>query len=509
MRVDPIGAGQFALSFQYSQKLVGICKSIPGLRWEPEAKAWCGYADACNEVLKHLHPPKLIPMTMSPVSDPVYDERLRGYQNEGVDYLLTHANEGCILADVMGLGKSAQAIVAVQKLGGHTLIVCPSFVRGVWHKELEKWAHARALGLESLKPLPISGDPQYIVCHYDILHAHIDALHDWRVDNLIIDEAHFLSNSRARRSIAVKELAGQARYRIALTGTPMTNRPKDLWNVVDIICPGRFGKYWAYGIRFCDGHQDTVGQGPEAKAVWNFDGASNLDELKHRLGYFMLRRTHNDVALELPPKTRQVVELKVPPINRLAVSRSFGAADVRRALDVAADGKLEELIPMLKQHVEDGAKVVCFTYRRLIAERIAEDCNGEYIHGEVNQKERDRRIEACAKAPAGSLLVTTIDISSVGVDYSFASVGVFAELTYEPTELAQAESRLHRPGAVKPVLIQYIIGLGTVDELVKQACLSKLEVIDKTVGDPDALAKGLIGESTADDALRDLLEALG
>lgn len=510
MKVANIGGGRYSLQFGYSPKLVAACKQIPGLTWSPELKAWVGYEDACNEFVRLLPESPGGFLGDSAGSFTLNsEERLRQYQRVGAGYLYGRAHEGVILADVMGLGKSAQAIVAAMAMGGHVLVVCPSFVRGVWRKELQKWwRDAHVLGLEGLKAInTILPDDNVIVCHYDIIHAHVEALLEWGVDTLIIDEAQFLSNGKARRSQAVKVIALEAKNRIALTGTPMTNRPKDLWNIVDTISPGRFGSFFKFAQRYTDAHQDTIGNGPEGKAVWNFDGASNLDELKRRLSYFMLRRTHDDVSLELPEKTRQVIELKVPPGNRLAITRSLGAKDVRRALDIAADGKLSEVAAMLRQHVDDGANVVCFCHRRGIAERLAEECGGEYIHGDVPQKERERRIELCRSRGAG-LLATTIDISSVGVDYSFASVGVFAELTYEPTELAQAEARLHRPGATRPVLIQYVIALGTVDELVRQACIGKLDVIEKTVGDPDALAKGLAGPKGDEDALRELFEGL-
>lgn len=515
MKITPLGAGRFALNFQYHRKLVELAKSIPGLTWDKELKAWCGYIDACNEFLNAL--PEKHPIPGPPGAPWIQGwpdkSKLRKYQQRGIEMICGQASSGVILADVMGLGKSVQALIAARELGGHVLIVCPSFVRGVWHKELAKWwPEAKVEGLEGLKP--IDGRDLWAnvaVCHYDIIHAHVEDMLAWGVNTIIIDEAHFLSNEKARRSVAAKTLAHSAKNRIALTGTPLTNRPRDLWNVVDTVSPGRFGSFFKYAMAHCEAHQTTVGEGPEAKAVWDFNGASELDQLKRRLSYFMLRRTHDDadVRLELPPKTRQVVEIKVPPGSRLSITRNLGAKDIRKALDVSADGKLGEVADMLRQHVEDGLKVVCFCYRRGVAERLANECWGEFIHGEVAPKERDRRIEACAKAPGGSLLTTTIDISSVGVDYSWASVGVFAELTYEPVELAQAEARLHRPGQERPVLIQYVVGLGTVDELVRQVCINKLDVIEKTIGDPDALAKGLSGPKSDEEALKELFEALG
>lgn len=427
----------------------------------------------------------------------------------------------------MGAGKTAQALRAAQQLNQRTLIVCPSFVRGVWKRELEKWWPEASYGV--LEGVKNPGDiPPWlvVVCHYDILYAWQEPLARWRGGPLdrppfgpktvIFDECHFLASEKSRRSKAAKAMAALATHRIGLSGTPLTNRPRDLWNVVDTLSPGRFGKsFFNFGMRYCDGHQIAVGQGASAKTVFDFNGRSNLDELRRRLEFFMLRRTHQDIKLELPPLTRQVVELKVGSKFKTQVNERSARA-VRRALDLSADGKLKEVIAMCRQHVEDGHKVVVFCHRREVAETIglevAEPIQSTFwvVHGEFSQKIRDKHIDEFQKYEGGCLLTATIDAAQVGIDLSSADVVVFAELTWEPHELAQAEARVYRFGAQKAILVQYCIGLGTVDELIRDKVLGKVnDILTPLLGKAgNESAASLVGNKTDEESLAELWAAL-
>ncbi len=185
----------------------------------------------------------------------------RTYQKEAAKFLID--KKRAILGDTMGLGKSCSALTAAKEVGGKTLIVCPSYVRGVWaapNGELAKWwRDASAIMLKGTKPSPIDAD--VVVIHYDILHAWVDALRDWGPVAMIIDEAHALMSSDSRRTKACRAIANSCEYVWGLTGTPLTNRPRDLFGVVDTIRPGTFGSFFKFALRFCDAHKITVGGG--------------------------------------------------------------------------------------------------------------------------------------------------------------------------------------------------------------------------------------------------------
>jgi SWI/SNF-related matrix-associated actin-dependent regulator 1 of chromatin subfamily A len=526
MRFTVISGGRWALHAAYDGSLVKACKPIPGLLWNPKERQWEGYPDAWAEVhhagLQAALQEHTEGLSLDP-SVPVYsiggfDTRLRKYQIHGAAEIAGRSHNGFLLADGMGFGKTAQAIQGATHRANSIVVVCPSFVRGVWGREFKKWAPTwKPEFPEGVKiPCVYGRETPAIVIHYDILYAWVDAIKEWaesRGDGLwlILDECHFIASEKARRSQACKQLAKAATHRVGLSGTPLTSHVKDLWNVVDTLSPGRFGGYFKFCLRYCDAHQVQVGSGPLARTVWDFSGRSNLDELKRRMGHFMLRRTHADVNLELPPLTRQVVELKVPVKSQMSVALGSNKVVLRKALDLAADAKLKEVIAMCAQHLEDGHSVVVGCHRRSVAEHIANALEGDYIHGGLSMRAREEVLAKLRGGEGPQLLAATIDSVQVGVDLTFADVVVFSELTWEPHELAQFEARVFRFGQTKTTLVQYCIALKTGDELIRDGVISKLEEVSAPVlgSDGTNLSEGLRGTKTDDEALEEFWKGLG
>lgn len=252
------------------------------------------------------------------------------------------------------------------------------------------------------------------------------------------------------------------------------------------------------------------------KVVWKFDGVSNADELHRRLSFMMLRRTKEDVGLELPSKTRLVVNLDVSSKHRHGITQQLfqSKAAMRRALDASADGKLPDVAKTILLDLEQDARVVCFTHRRAIAEYFADAAATagfatSVIHGGVDQNRRDVRIAEARRATGAHILAATIDTCSSSIDLTYASVGNFAELSWVPSTLAQAEARLHRSGQTKPVLIRYFIARGTADELILQSVISKLDAFEKIIGGADDnLKNDLDSAPKGDEALKRLYEAM-
>ena len=401
-----------------------------------------------------------------------------------------------------------------------TLIVCPSHVRGVWERppsaalgdehggEVYRWwPDAAKLGIEApygLKVRQLNPAAQVAVIHYDIVHAWVEELLAWGFRFVAFDEIHALQTPTSRRSNACRALARAASVRVGLTGTPMANRPRDLWNLLDILSEGRFGDFFPFGKRYADAHKVEIAiAGGVTKTVWNFDGRSNEEELHRRLSWMMLRRTKREVAKEMPAKTRQVIDVEVRPVARMtfaSMSASVtNSAAMRRALDISADAKLPAAVNLVKSHLEDGHKVIAFTWRREVAERIAGECAKlglvGYVHGGIGASIRSKRIAALRAHKGPGVLACTIASCATGIDLSFADNGVFAELTWEWHALLQSEDRLHRIGRVVPTLIQYVIGRGTADELVLSGVISKLDTFEAVVGKAgDGMKAALEGE---------------
>jgi SWI/SNF-related matrix-associated actin-dependent regulator 1 of chromatin subfamily A len=520
----------------FSQKLNQAVRSVPGVRWDGKLRVHCGYPDAIEQVVARLREMGL--RSDDPPENkrkwkhllPVSYEGVREYQKEGIDFLVALAGSGALLADDMGVGKSIQAVKAARALRRKTVIVCPAHVRGVWERpaapklgdkggELAKWwPQAGVFKPYGVKPSKIPDGVDVVVVHYDIVHAWVEALLAWADGDLtvVFDEAHVLLNATSRRSKACHALAAAARGRIALTGTPPTDRTRDLYNIVETISPGRFGEFFPFGIRYCDAHKVDV-PGPEntTKAVWDFSGKSNLKELRQRLDWFCLRRTKREVLKELPALQRQIIDVEVPAQNRVSVTARI-VGDKRRmraALDSAADGKFKSVLALVREHLEAGMRVVVGTYRRAVCERIAtvlaETAPTKFVHGGVPITRRQKIIDELKRVDGPCCLVANIDCASTGIDLTFAGVVVMGELVWEPRDLVQFEARVHRFGAStsEPVIVQYVIARGTGDELILQAVLNKLDnfldLVETDAG--DGLKESLKGK---DDGLARLATAL-
>ena len=515
----PIETGPWEIVSTFSHAMIEVCKQTPGVSWDQKKRRWVGSLDAVSAALRRMRDEKKMFVTevttpQSPTRDTLEhssDPRLRSYQHQGITFLQDNAKEGCLLADEMGLGKSAQAIFAAKALNAkNALIVCPNAVKLHWASDIKKWCGddgAWARLCEKIKArgcrnpytgtkheLPIlvtpTVRPTFWIINYDILHAWV---HDLAfIDLVIFDEIHYLQTPKSRRSKAAKELCTRVHQRIGLTGTPITSCPKDFWNVVDTLRPGTMGTFFKYALRYCGAYQDEIKIGfGQTKMVWNFDGASHEKELHDRAQVFMLRRTKEDVKLELPKKTRQIIEIDVSKKYRMQYSTETlkNRRALRQCLNIAADGKIQEGIELVLEHARAGNKVIAFTYRRAVAEMVinaaveAGIMNVGLINGDVPIAKRKTIIDS-----KPDILACTIDTCSIGIDLTYASHGVVLELVYVPHQLLQLEARLDRFGQTQPVFIEYLIARGTLDELIAGAVIAKIDTISSIIGTSEGAA---------------------
>jgi superfamily II DNA or RNA helicase len=496
--VKHYGRGEWGIrSSSYSPILRQEAKLTPGMRWEPSAFSWIGYADAVAATIKRAKAKGLIiqgetprPLDGREVSlVPLAVKGLRDYQTAGVNFLVCNAASGALLADDLGLGKSCQALIAARGLrslvdGGKTIVVCPSHARGVWADEAKKWwPKAKVVTLSTTKPTPIDILFDIVIIHQDILYAWAETLIAWAPRTLIGDELHNFQGERARRTQAMMKLARVTPNRIGLSGTPMTSRPKDLWAPVDILSEGRFGKPFAFYLRYCDAKREEVSKD---KVVWTFKGATNLDELHDRMSFFMLRRLKSEVALELPSRTRQMIEVDIAKGNIVAPTQAMRSDRIlRKSLDMSADGKIPQVIDLVCSHLESGAKVVVGCYRKAVAEAVAEGVGQKMaatirvITGDVLQPKRDAILKEQPQ-----LLCCTLDSTKTAINLSFANVAVVAELVWVPNDLVQWEGRFGRVKGAN-ILIQYIIARKSADEIIKAVCLAKLDRFHEAIGKTD------------------------
>lgn len=421
------------------------------------------------------------------------------YQAEGIRFLLER--DRAILADEMGLGKTIQAIGVLNnhRQWHRALIICPASLRLVWRDALEQWlldVGQRKVGLD---------DPSadINITSYEMAVRHEAALRAQSWDFMICDECHYLKNSKSKRTKAIlgkgcRDPIGQKRI-IMMSGTPMMNRPIELWPLLRCCDPEGLGKDWFFYVkRFCAAYQNHFG--------WVLDGASHLDELRDRLRLVMIRRKKEDVLKELPAVTRQIIPLgsddliryvskkEEQVINELwrkgyvSQSSKWYWAMINEYSSIRHDvarAKVPAVIDLVKAWAEEGHPMVIMCHHTDVADSIGEAVGGIVVHGKMNDAERHRRVEAF-QGGEGQILVATMASCATGLTMTRARQMIFAELDWVPATIRQSEARIHRIGQHHPVHYLYLVVPDSMEYQLAKKLAQKEEVVSKTLdGTPE------------------------
>lgn len=494
---------QANLTFAYDPVIVAQVKAMPGFKWQN--RSWVGPKEAvdilCSD-LARLNLAKVInkldtyPQIAGLPHAPFHPE-LFPYQKEGAAWVrfMLLEEQACLLADGMGLGKSAQAICGVESCSaGPYLIICPAVVKTHWARELNRWS--------------ISPSSWHVFGYEQFVKQWQKNRLDFEPSAIVLDEIHYCSNSRSKRSKVVKELCETftKAVRLGLSGTPLTTRPRDLHNVLDILHPGRFGSYWQFTKRYCAGAYVSI-KGVE-NPVWQCDGASNLDELGNRLSAVMLRRTKADVAEQLPRRTRVCIDVEMPKRARQNISKAAALlgdielnAKVQTILSHVEEYKIKAALELANDVLEQGRKVLLLTTRKATARALADTLGGSCVTGDDEPGLRSKVLQSSDLGAATIYSVTT------GIDLVHFDCIIFVGLDWVPSTLLQAEARIDRLSQqAENIVIYYLIGLGTFDEIVRMKVIERLTHYEKVLGNEETgLEEGL--QSKSDDELfRELCE---
>jgi SNF2 family DNA or RNA helicase len=447
-----------------------------------------------------------------------------GYQRAGIAYALSHGST--LIADEMGLGKTVQAIgvINASPTVKTVCIVCPASLKLNWKRECVKWlARPSNIGIvgerDSVGPYPPSGgwpvqeSVNIRIINYDVLSK---LPKDATFDLIIVDEAHYAKNSKAQRTKNLQAIAKRTRASggrvLLLTGTPILNKPIELWTLLQMVSPevwdppgnlkgravgaGEGAGFFRFAKRYCDAHQEWVSR---TKQVWIFDGSSNLPELQERLRETcMVRRLKADVLRELPPKRRQVIELSPTDAdgNTLAWDEvdvdddyesahrklaKIGFEDFSAVRHAQALSKVPAVIDHVREVLESTAKVVLFAHHKdVIAQIMAglSDANPVKLDGDMDQASRQASVDAFQNDPSVRVFVGSLKAAGVGLTLTAASTVIFAELDWTPATLSQAEDRCHRIGQTDSVLVQHLVLQGTLDAKMARMITEKQDVAD-------------------------------
>lgn len=492
--LTPEPNGYAALRCPYDERAVAQFKTIPGIRWDPGERVWKGPAEAAAAVGRILEKACVVKLRdrlpQPPAPIPCGDADLYGYQQEGVGFLKSRIETfgAALLADEPGVGKSVQALRALADTK-RVLVLCPAVVVEHWREEIKKW-----LGLDSVR-LGKGEWNKFAVCSYDTFRGMLrpDAPELPQAEAIVLDEIHYLSHSSSQRSKAVKAYnkAAAPKIKIGLSGTPMLVRPKDLFNPLDLLFPGRFGTWFGFTRRYADGHFESIKGAP--KEVWQHNGASNLDELAERLKPLMLRRTRRQVLPDLPDRQRIVLPVEVPADAARNLSKAYAELSdgeaVREILQAVEIYKTTAACALVGDLVTQGRRPLVYTTRRHVAEEIAKKLGCPYVTGETPpHKRREKLLSGTGPAVATLFSVTT------GINLIEFDTAVFVGLDWVPSVMLQSEARLSRVGQTRSVLYYYLVGIGTVDEVIRSRVIERLEhfsTLVGTEGDDADMAKDL------------------
>lgn len=508
-----------------------------GFRWDPAARCWFtvtpdiaqqfeqladeGATQELNRVAENIERSRSA-QTAVGVKIPAPSGRSYfPYQHAGIAFACEHP--ATFIGDEMGLGKTIQAVGVINAVSPEkVLIICPATLKLNWKKELERWL---------VKPYRIhvlnSGDkfPQnveIVVMNYDIAAKYQTELRSVQWDLFVADEAHYMKNPKAKRTIAVlgsgkKNPGVKAARKILMTGTPITNRPIEIFPLVSFLWPDVFNNFFHFGRRYCAAVSNGYG--------WDFTGASNLDELQNLLrANGMIRRLKADVLKELPPKTRQVVVLPSDSVRGLIkketeqserhkqqiqrLSAAVKAAKVqkdetayknaisslRQANNVAftemaairrelAMAKIPFVIEYVQNMVEPGEKVVVMAHHREVVDQIqaAFGLAAVKLYGGMSEGEKSANVERFQADPSCQVFIGSIHAAGVGITLTAAQKMLFAELDWTPANMLQAEDRIHRIGQEGNALIQQMVFDGSLDAKMADTLVRKMEVIERAL----------------------------
>lgn len=501
--------------------------NVPGVQELPESKIspFSHRVHLTHLPLLGFQTPPALGAALPPASG------LRPHQIAGVNYI--RSRRGTLLADEQRVGKTPQIMYSHEPDSGTLVIVGPLAARAVWHEwSARRFGHCQKqecsicsrLNVEwKLQPSFVAGVgrtfaaptdvPKVLFCHYAIVPSWRELFAHIPIGTLAVDEAH-LAGIQNRGSITVESirwLNTVAKRAIFATGTPLYNKPRGLWPILDIITPGAFGKFWDFARRYCDARPGAHG--------WSANGASNLDELTVRLSEVMLRRRWSDIQADLPPINRSIEIVALPDAKRDAVedlcarmrsaegSRKTLIGDLARLRKLYAQEKAAAGIKIVVDRVCDGYKTIAWTWHRDVAETVTRALADRGvrpfgpIHGDMPTDEREEVIEQARNYPGPCALIASMAALSTAVDLSFAPREVFVELDWSPTNIAQAEMRPFN--GKQPIDVTYLVADCDSDQKLIDALIVKLDLMNKLgldagVGSVESVLRDSLGvESVA------------
>ncbi len=434
---------------------------------------------------------------------------LRSFQMEGVAFL-NKRHGRALIADSMGLGKTIQALAYLQL--HHQLrpviIVVPASLKLNWLKEIEAWMDFENVHIISNKKTYSLQGKNIIIINYDIVTPWINDIIKINPEVIILDESHYLKNHKTLRSKAIFKICKNVKKIIALSGTPIINRPIEFYNIINIIEPTLFPNRWAFARKFCAAKHNGFG--------WDFSGASNTDEL-HKLltDTIMIRRLKEDVLSELPAKSISILQFEIDnnkeykfAVNNFLswVKEKEGEEKKERAerakilvafeklKQLAVDGKLKQCVKWVEDFLESDQKLIIFAVHKKVINFLMDHFKhiAVKLDGSNSSIQRQEAVDQFQNNSKIRLFIGNIKAAGVGITLTAASNVCFFELPWTPAEVEQAADRCHRIGQKNSVNVYHLIAKDTIEESIINLINKKNKILTNILDDQNNILIELI-----------------
>ena len=460
------------------------------------------------------------------------NQQLFEHQKTGIEF--PKKAKKAILADSMGLGKTRQAIIAAKELSGGGVVVCPASLKINWQREINKVYPDDHVFIVQGGKVDFVVDfmfNQWFVINYDVLSKHkwlIDAIR-WH-KTLILDEAHYIKGRSIRAKKAI-ELSMVAENVYCLTGTPVMNRPIELFNLLQAVGHYLGKNRTAYAKRYCGAFMMAFVHTPNGKRFMsplsaaygyaskpgyrlgqrflNEGGATHLDELRKNIDLIFLRRKKEDV-LDLPERIVSVQEVKIEadqkkqydnawdnyleffkenPVSEEKMDNILMArhlVEIQKLKQICSIAKVPRMADDIENAIEQEEKVIVFsqytdTINHLAAEMMGRGISYETLTGQDDMDQRQAAIDKFQKDPETKVFISNIKAGGVGITLTAASIVMFADMDWSPEIHNQAIDRAHRIGQNKMVNAYFYYCPETVEDDIMELLNAKKDILDQVV----------------------------
>ena len=468
------------------------------------------------------------------------------FQESGIRFAM--GKDKVFIADEMGLGKTIQAIGYINVYDSdiqNVLILCPQKLKYNWKNELEKWliSKRKITVVDNKKAFPAKMGG-IIIVNYDIIYdlkKQIDEMGEF--DLVIADEAHYMKNKTAKRSMAIlgthpydarkmnpKDVKKpvQTKRALFLTGTPIDNKPQDLFALLHYLDPNRWNNYFTFITKYCGATQGRYG------LEYNTPKDSDMEALQDLLrSTIMVRRLKKDVLKDIPPKTRSIItfessakekaeELQIRDELRKETEELVAYIELAKSNDDLSQfnkytqeleqkqriffetisqqrsllgiQKLPHIIEHAEKVLKSGEKIIIFAHHREVVQRLQQHFGKRSVMliGGAAADEVTDIVDEFQTNPDVKVFIGSILASATGLTLTAATTVIFGEFDWRPTTIIQAEDRAHRIGQTKNVEIHYLAAKDSIDEIMIRSFINKAGVNDKILDKKETSGEDIV-----------------